>query len=176
MPGKALTPEQASEALILREAGYTLMTVAERLNISVSTLQRLYSKNAVLKGSATQMVLNAARTELLNKLIADRVKEEAASIIADNLAHTRILREKMGAAIEQLNATNVTEAALVMRAAAAYSTALKNTSDMLRLSLRFDEAIEPQMEETLPELIIRELTAEEIVAERAKHEKDEEAA
>ena len=64
-------------------------------------------------------------------------------------------------ASEQLQATSLKDAALVMRAAAAYSTAIKNTSDVLRQTLRIDRAVEDTGTE-LPELIVRELTHEEI--------------
>jgi hypothetical protein len=50
----------------------------------------------------------------------------------------------------------------VLRGAAAYSTAVKNTSDTIRKSLGFNN-VEEEAEE-LPELIIREITAEEAKA------------
>ena len=53
------------------------------------------------------------------------------------------------------------EAVLVMRAAAAYSTAIKNTSDMMRHTLRIEKSID-DTEKDLPELVIKELTQEEI--------------
>lgn len=52
-------------------------------------------------------------------------------------------------------------AVLVMRAAAAYSTAIKNTSDMMRHSLRIEKTIDDTDKE-LPELVIKELTSDEI--------------
>lgn len=46
-------------------------------------------------------------------------------------------------------------------AAAAYSTVLKNTSDIIRHSLRADR-FDDDVSSELPELVVRELTAREI--------------
>jgi hypothetical protein len=53
-----------------------------------------------------------------------------------------------------------------MRASAAYSTAIKNTSDMLRHSLRTDKALDAQDNAELPELHIVEIAAEEALRMR----------
>ena len=58
-----------------------------------------------------------------------------------------------------------------MRAAAAYSTAIKNTSDMLRHSLRIEKSIDDTDKE-LPELIIKELTQDEIEELRKDQRED----
>ncbi|MGQ0655203.1 MAG: hypothetical protein ACT4P4_23555 [Betaproteobacteria bacterium] len=68
---------------------------------------------------------------------------------------------RIAVAAEHLTATNLPEAALLMRAAAAYSTAIKNTSDMLRHSLRTERALDAQDAAELPQLAIIEITAEE---------------
>jgi hypothetical protein len=49
------------------------------------------------------------------------------------------------------------DAAVVMRAAAAYSTAAKNTSDMLRRSLGLDRIDSKVSPDELPELVLREI-------------------
>lgn len=57
-------------------------------------------------------------------------------------------------------ATNLEEEVQVTRAAAAYSTTIKNTSDLIRHSLR-QEALQDTTDE-LPELTVRELTEGQI--------------
>ena len=162
MSRKTATPTEISEALALREAGYTALSISQRLGISVRSLQRHFADHGSKKGSIKKDVLDAARADLLKRVTSDdAVREEAARLINDDLAHARHLREIMIDATEQLQATSLKEAVLVMRAAAAYSTAIKNTSDVLRQTLRIDRAIEDGGTE-LPELIIRELTDAEI--------------
>lgn len=159
---KTATPAEISEALALREAGFTALSISQRLGISVRSLQRHFAEHGVKKGSIKEEVLATARADLLKRVTSDEaIKEEAAKLINDDLAHARFLREVMIDAAEQLRATSLKEAVLVMRAAAAYSTAIKNTSDMMRHSLRIEKTIDDTDKE-LPELVIKELTNEEI--------------
>lgn len=54
-----------------------------------------------------------------------------------------------------------------MRAAAAYSTVIKNTSDTIRHSLGLDKIVDDNVND-LPELVVTELTNEQI-KEMTKH-------
>lgn len=162
MTKKTATPAEISEALALREAGYTALSISQRLGISVRSLQRHFADHGTRKGSIKKEVLDNARADLLKRVTSDEaIKEEAAKLINDDLAHAQHLRELMINATEHLQATSLKEAVLVMRAAAAYSTAIKNTSDMMRHTLRIEKSIDDTDKE-LPELVIKELTNEEI--------------
>lgn len=167
MSRKSASPDEISAAVVLREAGYTALAISQRLGISVRTLQRHFAAHGTRKGVVKAEAVQKAREELLARLASDDVIQyEAAKLISDDLAHARHLREIMLAASDELKAGSLKEAALVMRAAAAYSTALKNTSDMLRHTLRFEGVIEQAQEPTT--LIIQELTAGDIAAMRKK--------
>ena len=173
MGKKTATPAEITGALALREAGYTVLSISQRLGISVRSLQRHFAEHGVKKGCIKEEVLATARADLLKRVTSDEaINEEAAKLINDDLAHARFLREVMIDAAEQLQATSLKEAVLVMRAAAAYSTAIKNTSDTLRHSLRIEKTIDDTDKE-LPELVIKELTSDEIEGMR-KLEVDEE--
>lgn len=168
MTRKTATPAEISEALALREAGYTALSISQRLGISVRSLQRHFADHGTKKGTIKEEVLATARADLLKRVTSDdAVREEAAKLINDDLAHARHLREIMIDATEHLQATSLKDAVLVMRAAAAYSTAIKNTSDVLRQTLRIDRAVEDAGAE-LPELIIQELTQDDIEKIRAE--------
>lgn len=162
MTKKTATPAEISEALALREVGYTALSISQRLGISVRSLQRHFADHGTKKGSIKKEVLDNARADLLKRVTSDEaIKEEAAKLINDDLAHAQHLRELMISATEHLQATSLKEAVLVMRAAAAYSTAIKNTSDMMRHTLRIEKSIDDTDKE-LPELVIKELTNDEI--------------
>lgn len=166
MTKKTATPAEISQALALREAGYTALSISQRLGISVRSLQRHFADHGTKKGSIKKEVLENARADLLKRVTSDEaIKEEAARLINDDLAHAQHLRELMINATEHLQATSLKEAVLVMRAAAAYSTAIKNTSDMMRHTLRIEKSID-DTEKDLPELLIKELTSDEIEAMR----------
>lgn len=159
---KTAAPDEIGQALAMREAGYTVLSISQRLGISVRSLQRHFSGYGAKRGTIKQELIEAARSDLLKRVTSDdAIREEAAKLINDDLAHARHLRAVMLEASEQLQAASLKDAVLVMRAAAAYSTAIKNTSDVLRQTLRLDRAID-EADEGLPDLVICELTSEEV--------------
>jgi AraC-like DNA-binding protein len=169
------TPEEIAEALALREAGFTTLAISQRLGISIRTLQRHFTAAGTRKGAAKAEVLQRAKDELMARITSDEaIKEEAARLVADDLAHSLHLREVILTASEQMKAANLEEAALVMRAAAAYSTAIKNTSDIIRRSLRLEERVNAGDE--LPELVVTELSQTEIEQLRSNDGREDEQA
>jgi AraC-like DNA-binding protein len=165
------TPEDIAEALALREAGFTALAISQRLGISVRSLQRHFAATGTRKGAVKADVLQRAKDDLMARITCDTtIKEEAARLVADDLAHSLHLREVILAASEQMKATNLEEAALVMRAAAAYSTTIKNTSDIIRHSLRLKDSADDMDE--LPELVVSELSQVEIAELRRQPDTD----
>ena len=161
MTRKATTPTEVTEILALREAGYTVLAISQKLNISVRTTHRHLATHGAKKGSLTQEVIECARNELFKLITSNTsIREEAAKQITDDIAHSNHLRAILIEASEHLKATTLQEAVLVMRGAAAYSTAFKNTSDTIRHSLGTDKLTDEENE--LPELFIMELTDEQI--------------
>lgn len=159
---RVTAPDKIAEALAMREAGFTVLAISQRLGVPVRTLKRHFSEHGAVKGKVKQELLEAARADLIQRVTSDdAIRNEAAKLLADDLAHARHLRELLHAASEQLQASSLKDAALVMRAAAAYSTAIKNTSDMLRHGLRLDR-LSDDAETDLPELVVSELSPEEV--------------
>lgn len=174
MAGKTATPEQVAQAVALRAAGLSLIGIAERTGVSVSTVQRLLRKHPTAKGGAKAALIESTKQELIGRVTSDvAIREEAARLIADDLAHTAMLRRKIAIAAEQLEATNLEEAALVMRAAAAYSVVIKNTSDTIRHVMPLEKTVNELSEERMPELVIKVLTDEEARALSAAGRDDE---
>lgn len=175
MSKKTAAPDEITQALVLREAGYTTLAISQRLGISVRTLQRHFAATGTKKGAIKDEILRSAKADLLARVTCDQtVKEEAARLVADDIAHAIHLRELMIEATEHMKATNLQDAVQVMRAAAAYSTAIKNTSDIIRHNLRLERLTNDAMSE-LPELVITELTADEIMELRNTAEKMDES-
>lgn len=161
MTKKTAGPDEISQALALREAGYTALAISQRLGISVRSLQRHFSAAGTKKGALKTDLLQRAKEDLMARITCDTtIKEEAARLVADDLAHSLHLRDVILAASEQMTAASLEEAALVMRAAAAYSTAIKNTSDIIRRSLRLMDLSDDM--DDLPELVVTGLTHEAI--------------
>lgn len=166
--------KEIAEALVLNEAGCTALAIAQRLGFSHRTIQRHLSEHGAKKGGLKKVVIEQAKAELFESVTSNKaIREEAAKLIVDNIAHSQHLRAVMLEATEHLKATSLDDAALVMRAIAAASTALKNTSDMLRHSLGTDKIIDDA--EEIPDLNVTELTnkqLEEIINKQKSLEYD----
>lgn len=155
------TPQQVTEMLALREAGYTALAISQKLGLSIRTVHRYLSAHGAKKGRLKTEAIEQARNELFQLVTSSpAIREAAAKLVADDLAHANHIRAIMIEAAEHLKATSLPEAALVMRAAAAYSTAVKNTSDMVRHSLGKDKIADDA--DVLPDLVVRELTSDEV--------------
>ena len=171
MSGKQKTPDQETQAVVLREAGWTVSAIADRLAISVSTVQRLLKKHHVVAGAGTQALIEKAREELLTAAFSlEAVQQTAASLVADELALVRHIRQKIASSVENLDPTNP----IAFRGLAAASTALKLTQDVTRRALPIDKLGQAMEIEELPELRIRIMT-EDDVAEMRMQQRIEEA-
>lgn len=171
MSGKQKTPDQETQAVVLREAGWTVSAIADRLAISVSTVQRLLKKHHVVAGAGTQALIEKAREELLTAAFSlEAVQQTAASLVADELALVRQIRQKIASSVENLDPTNP----IAFRGLAAASTALKLTQDVTRRALPIEKLGQAMEIEELPELRIRIMT-EDDVAEMRMQQRIEEA-
>ena len=84
-------------------------------------------------GKSKLMSMGTYPEEALMLLRSDpAIKQAGAQLFIDDIAHVNHIREILVEASEHLQARDVKSAAQVMRGAAAYSAALKNTSDMLQ--------------------------------------------
>jgi hypothetical protein len=171
MTRKTTTPKEITEILTLREAGYTVLAISQKLNISTRTIDRHLATHGAKKGSLKQEVIENARTELFKLITSNTaIREEAAKLIADDIAHSKHIRAIVIEASEFLKATSLPDAVLVMRGAAAYATVFKATSDTIRHALGVDRLIDESDE--LPELMVSEMTAKDVEKMREQQDKD----
>lgn len=131
---------ELEEALILREAGYTLSAIAERTGISASTLTRRFKEagGTPARGKLSQEAIDQARQQLLQDSgFIGELKEKIASQVLDDLALTKQIRESVLITLERLNSEDCTM--VRSRSLAALSTSLKITSDVARRALKADK-------------------------------------
>ncbi len=170
MPGKKKTPDQSAQAVILREAGYSLSAISSKLDISVSTAQRILKTNKVAAGVATQALIERAREEMLNTAFAlEEVQRIAAASVLDDLALTQQIRLKLSSAVEQLNPTDPG----VFRGLAASATTLKLTQDVTRRALPLEQLSQALEVEALPELQIHIMSEYDVAKLRAEQRREE---
>lgn len=170
MAGKQATPDQATHAVVLREAGWTISAIAERLSISVSTAQRLLKKHSAVAGAGTQALIDKAREELLTTAFSlESVQQAAASLVADELALSQQIRTKLANALEVLDPTDP----IVFRGLAAAATTLKLTQDVTRRALPLEKLNQALAFEELPELKIHIMTEDDVAEMRAQQRLEE---
>lgn len=170
MPGKKKTPDQTAQAVILREAGFTLPAIASRLDISVSTAQRILKANKAVPGAATQALIEKAREEMLCTAFSlEEVQRIAAASVLDDLALTQQIRLKLSSAIEQLNPADPG----AFRGLAASATTLKLTQDVTRRALPLEQLNQALEVEALPELQIHIMDEYDVAKLRAEQRREE---
>lgn len=170
MPGKKSTPDQNTQVVILREAGYTLPVIADRLDLSISTVQRIIKTNKAVAGAGTRALIDKAREELLSSAFSlEAVQQTVATLVADELALSHLIRTKIANALEALDPTDP----VAFRGLAAASTALKLTQDVTRRSLPIEKLNQAQDIEELPTLQIHILTENDVAEMRAKQRLEE---
>ncbi|WP_207882653.1 helix-turn-helix domain-containing protein [Pseudomonas sp. 30_B] len=170
MAGKHATPDQGAQAVILREAGYTLPAIAQRLEISLSTVQRLLKKHKAVAGATTHALIEKARDEMLASAFSlESIQQTAASLVLDDLALSQRIRQKLFSALDVLEP----DSPIVFRSLAASATALKLTQDVGRRALPLDKLEQAQAVEELPELQIHVMTPWDVEEMRAQQRLDE---
>ncbi|MCF7545488.1 helix-turn-helix domain-containing protein [Pseudomonas petrae] len=170
MAGKKATPDQSTQVVILREAGYTIPAIANRLDLSISTVQRIIKTNKVVAGTGTQALIDRAREELFTSAFSlEAIQQTVAELVTDELALSRQIRTKLANALEALDPTDP----VVFRGLAAASTTLKLTQDVTRRALPIEKLNQAQEIEELPTLQIHIMTEQDVAEMRAKQRLEE---
>ena len=170
MSGKKTTPDQSTQAVILREAGYTLPAIATRLELSISTVQRILKTNKAVAGASTQALIEKAREEMLNAAYAlEQVQRTAAALVLDDLAISQQIRAKLSDCVDQIDPTD----SGALRALAASATTLKLTQDVTRRALPLEKLNMALDIEELPELQIHIMSEYDVARMRAEQRREE---
>jgi hypothetical protein len=159
MPKKH-APEIKLEAIARYEAGYTALSISEKLSVPVPTLKGWFSQSGAKAGALGDELLEQAKQELASTLTKEVTDKKLASLIAEDEILSARIRQKLVAALDCLEPTDTDSAALALRAITAASTAVKNTSDSQRRLLSVKS--EDRASNELPELVVKGLTDLEI--------------
>nr|WP_314525232.1 helix-turn-helix domain-containing protein [uncultured Pseudomonas sp.] len=170
MSGRKATPDQSTQAVILREAGYTLPAIATRLELSISTVQRILKTNKAVAGASTQALIEKAREEMLNAAYAlEHVQRTAAALVLDDLAISQQIRAKLSDCVDQIDPTDPG----ALRALAASATTLKLTQEVARRALPLEKLNMALDIEELPELQIHIMSEYDVARMRAEQRREE---
>ena len=171
MTGAITTKKALEQAIILREAGYSLASIANKTGISSATLFRQFKKHGIKKGSISDSAIVDAKKQLLNDAgFIDSLKHQIASSITDDLAHVKLLREASALLLEEIMSDKSLPPHYKARGVTALVTGVRLTQDISRRALRADQ-VDLEIQD-LPELTIRELTNDDIELMRAEQAKE----
>ena len=137
-----------NQAVILREAGYTIASITEKTGLSASTLHRAFTKLDVTRGSITKDTLESAKQALSTQI-----------------------RAGIAIAINDLTNDVTTPASMKARAYSGFATTLKLTSDIMRRALQIDDATLSVTE--IPTLKIIKMTDKDIEDVRNRFNDDQ---
>lgn len=170
MTGSITTKKALEQAIVLREAGYSLASIANKTGVSSATLFRQFKKHGIKKGSISDSAIIDAKKQLLNDAgFIDSLKHQIAASITDDLAHVKQLREASALLLEELMNDRSLPAHYKARGVTALTTGIRLTQEIARRALQVDK-LEPDAPD-LPELTIRELTNDDIKLMRAEQVK-----
>lgn len=165
-------PNIEAQAVILREAGYTCPAIAAQLDLSLSTTKRILKRRGVVAGAATTALIEQARQNMLNTVYElDAVQEHAAALALEDFALSRMIREHIVEAMEQLNPSTCTPYQM-MRTTVAAATALDLTQKVNRRALPLERLAEATHVEELSELRIRIMTDEDVQEMREQQRRE----
>lgn len=170
MAGKQKTPDQAAQAVILREAGCTISAIAGQLDISISTAQRLLKKHGAVSGASTRALIEKAREGMLDMAFSlESVQQTAASLVLDDLALSQNIRMKLALALDTLDLSSP----IAFRSLAASATTLKLTQDVARRALPLDKLDQSLEREEMPVLQIQIMNADDVAEMRAQQRRED---
>ncbi len=172
MPGTAIAPDVQAQVVALREAGYTLTSIASRLDIGISSVQRIIKKHGAVAGAATAGVIARARDEMIAAAYSlESVRQIAASLVHDDLDLAQRTRQKAAEVLEAI-AVTADSAMQSARAIVAVATTLKLTQDVQHRALPLDKLERADSVEELPEIHIKIMGPDDVKAIREQQRKE----
>lgn len=155
-------PHIEGEVLAMIAAGYSLAAVSSQFSLSYHTVRGIQKRAGIKSGEIKKQVILKYQNALKDSLASDFIRDKASALLMDDLALSSKLRSKLHALLDNLPDApkDMKEAVLIARSVSAIATSLKLSNDTLRASFKLGE--EPELNDELPELIVREMLQEEI--------------
>ena len=161
--------ETQKAAFAHRLAGWSLSSISEKLNISTSSLQRLFNEHSIKRGSVTSKMIESAKNELI---LNTDFKAQIAGMVRDDLALIKRSREAIALSLEQLMNDETLPVVAKARAISALTTSLGLSQSVYRKCLQVSKIENTIDESTLPALQMTFLTSDGEAAIRATRDTD----
>ncbi len=167
-----IAPELEGQIIVMLEAGHSISAASKAFGVPYDTVRKLKRRNNVQLGSRKEELIEGYRRRMAEALSSEHVKEQAAALVIDEIVTAQKLRLKLNQLLESLpeRPESTKEAVTVARAYSAIATAMKASNDTLRATLRL--GAQPEQVEELPQLVVREMTADEVYEMRKAQEEE----
>jgi predicted transcriptional regulator len=173
MPGSHANLTQVKLVLAMRETGCTRLVIANETGLSVSTVARICKRFSARKGRIKRELVEAAQKNLIEKINdSQSLLNEATNQLADDLALSKLLRERIASGVLSLITTDPTETANSLRALNSAASAFLSVQKASRIATGADSLADHN--EELPVLQISEMSADDIkqVKENLRRERN----
>ncbi len=165
MSGKHATLTQVKQVVALREMGATKAVIAEEVGISISTVSRLCKRFSTSKGKSRYALVLQVKERLVEALSNDDKYLDAAVMhLADDLASTRIIRNKIIEAVNNLTLDDPDQVTNSLRALNSATSALATAQKIGRIATGADEANKSDHKPTVLE--IKTMSDDEVLTMR----------
>lgn len=170
---KPISPKTRAEIIALLETGFSKSATARQTGVSLSSVKRIAKDSKVKLGKKHPELVEAAEEALYSALSSDFVKKQIASLVIDDLSLAASLRDNLATLtteVEEMEVNGWKDAVAKTRTLAGIATASKLNSDNLRQVLSLAA---PNVEvEEIPELIMTDMTQEEVETIREQQAQD----
>lgn len=154
------SPELESQAAAALAAGWPMTSIAQQTGLSTSTLRRIRQRMGIMSGSMRGELVEEAKNTLIESLDAEFVRIEAARLMRSQASLCERILEQCWELLERLGKDDRSDPLKLARSVSSIATASKLASDSLRQVLTL--GAEPERLDELPELVVRDLTLEEV--------------
>ena len=152
---------------VLRASGYSIASIAADVGVSSRTVARVCQRHDIGRSDFRAEAVAQAKVDLLRDSESSAwIKAQLASLLVDDFDSAKRLRDLITKTADVIDGnindrTDLNDGATAARAVAALATSLKNMADLRRSILP-----PPGDKDSLPELVICEMTADEIKSAR----------
>lgn len=155
-----LTPSQRNEIIIMREAGHSIASIADKTGVGSTAIKSVFREHKISKGAATAALIDESRKRLVSDHnFSETLKATIAGLVSDDLAIIRRLRENILSTLELIESDDSLSPVMRGRSLAALSTSLSLTQQTYRKSLQLSKHEGTINSDELPILTMHHLTA-----------------
>ncbi|MGH1374302.1 MAG: hypothetical protein ACRBBW_19860 [Cellvibrionaceae bacterium] len=174
MSKTAETKTQRDQQIVLmRGLGCALIDISNETGLSISTVKRVISRHKTIKGSLCSEALAEAR----KRVIASSANDENLRLLtATTVRASLVLTDRIQVeALATLDVLNKDPHAALIRARAlnSLSNVVKLNADGLRSAVKIAPQSEGDQDEELPEIVVREMTEEDVRKIREQQEQED---